>query len=696
MSTICFTLELHFGGKSEWEPHVVYNGGSVTLIDNCGPDRMSLFEIRDLYKEAGGEGTVVDYYFRVPGYPLDIGTMRLNSNKDVSRMLEMYTGLPVVVVYAEKVGDPLIAISPCGKVLNYPKVSKNTTSTAQKALPFQGVNIDDFDILFDDDCYFYDKVVCPPTPPHTFTNDTPHMEENNEERVMEDEVVTEERVMEDEVVTGEDLEEDHSGCNANSGEDDSDESDDSDYVRGSSSESGDSAHSSDPSWMFEDLEGPDDDDIFANNGRSGEDLQEGQQNEETNNEGSSKTKDKEPMVTEKEVEVADGPWYSDPEDDEVLGSVIGSDEDEPVRDKNIEFNESMMRKPKLVAGMKFPSAQVFRAYLREYNVRNGYDITYIRNENKRITAKCKYWEDKDGGCQWRIHGSPVGRLGLYFQLKTLTYTHTCGRHYENSQVTSTYLGQKMADEVRDNPDINPETLKKKIKRKVMVNKRGNTGGGQSSRVASQPVPNGDQSVGATPNGPQSSTQPSGKGVGRGRGVGRETGIGRGTAAGSGGGGATSDINGGRGSQTGRGVGRGSGRGRGVGIASWFECGRGAANVGIGRGAANGGSERGGATIGGSGRGGTGNAGNERGHGSNGGSGRGGANGGSGRGGAANGGSGRGSAGNGGTAIRGGDAWKDATVDGQTRKNKGANLTNILKRLKARQVGGPTSGRGATQ
>lgn len=73
-------------------------------------------------------------------------------------------------------------------------------------------------------------------PPHTFTNDTPHMEENNEERVMEDEVVT-----------GEDPEEDHSACNTNSGEDDSDESDDSDYVRGSSSESGDSAHNSDHS-----------------------------------------------------------------------------------------------------------------------------------------------------------------------------------------------------------------------------------------------------------------------------------------------------------------------------------------------------------------------------------------------------------------------------------------------------------------
>lgn len=112
MSTIYFTLELHFGGKFEWEPHVVYNGGSVALIDNCDLDRMSLFEIRDLYKEAGGEGIVVDYYFRVPGYPLDIGTMRLNSDKDVSRMLEMYTGLPVVIVYAEKVGYPLIAISP--------------------------------------------------------------------------------------------------------------------------------------------------------------------------------------------------------------------------------------------------------------------------------------------------------------------------------------------------------------------------------------------------------------------------------------------------------------------------------------------------------------------------------------------------------------------------------------------------------
>lgn len=141
----------------------------------------------------------------------------------------------------------------------------------------------------------------------------------------------------------------------------------------------------------------------------------------------------------------------------------GSDEDEVVKEKHIWFNDSMMHNPKLVVNMKFPSPQVFRQYLKEYNVKYGYDIKYLKNENKRITAKCKH------GCTWRIQASPIGRFGKTFQIKSLKGEHNCGRHYDNGHVNSSYLGRKFADEVRDNPDINPNVLKKKIRRKIMIN-----------------------------------------------------------------------------------------------------------------------------------------------------------------------------------------------------------------------------------
>ncbi|KAH7853245.1 hypothetical protein Vadar_000506 [Vaccinium darrowii] len=406
---------------------------------------MSIFEIRDLYIEAGGSRTIVDFYFKVPGYPLDVGLMGLKSDKDVTRMLQMYTQLPVVVIYTEKVGDPICAISPSGNVMSTPtkkrggrkvlplaiegvRVSNenitldsnegegfvdnegeefvgnegqgNANDEGEVNVNYEGIGFDisQFDILFEDDYSFYHTVVDPP--PHTFTNegnDTPHEDGNNEDVLSEEEVIEEEQ-----------------GSDPNASDY---ESDDSDYVRGRTGESVDTDVSSEPTWMLEYLEGLDDDDIFApkvvaDNVDGGA---EGDQTQTSNG--------KQPMPIEEDVEVKDGPWYSEEEDDDALGSVRGSDEDEVVKEKHIWLNGSMMHNPKLVVNMKLPSPQVFRQYLKEYNVKYGYDIKYLKNENKRIKAKCEL----------------------------------------------NYLGRKFADEVRDNSDINPDVLKKKIRRKIMVN-----------------------------------------------------------------------------------------------------------------------------------------------------------------------------------------------------------------------------------
>ena len=75
-----------------------------------------------------------------------------------------------------------------------------------------------------------------------------------------------------------------------------------------------------------------------------------------------------------------------------------------------------MENPVLKIGMKFSNAQVFRQAMKEWNVQNGYDIKYIRNENKRITAFCKV------ECGWRIHASPM-QGEKTFQIKSLEPNH---------------------------------------------------------------------------------------------------------------------------------------------------------------------------------------------------------------------------------------------------------------------------------
>ncbi|KAL7176505.1 hypothetical protein ACSBR2_029937 [Camellia fascicularis] len=223
----------------------------------------------------------------------------------------------------------------------------------------------------------------------------------------------------------------------------SDSSKDFDYIvseeYSNTNTSEDSAEESDDqSWLYEDLEGPNGD-IF----------------DETSHR---RTEGPPPTVNE-----ADNVgWYTDPDDDNELISLKGSpDEEDEADDGYPEYKEVMMKDPKLVVGMKFPSPQVFIEYLREFNVINGYDIRYIRNKSARITAVCRH------NCSWRIHASPL-RGTTTFQIKTLGGKHICGRPYNNKQANSKYLGKKFVDEVRDDPNINVDSLKKKVRREIIV------------------------------------------------------------------------------------------------------------------------------------------------------------------------------------------------------------------------------------
>lgn len=55
-----------------------------------------------------------------------------------------------------------------------------------------------------------------------------------------------------------------------------------------------------------------------------------------------------------------------------------------------EFNEDRdMKIPDLEVGMIFSSAAVFRAALREHSILNVTDFKFIKNEEDKVTAKCK-------------------------------------------------------------------------------------------------------------------------------------------------------------------------------------------------------------------------------------------------------------------------------------------------------------------
>ena len=90
--------------------------------------------------------------------------------------------------------------------------------------------------------------------------------------------------------------------------------------------------------------------------------------------------------------------WTDPgiEDYEIHTTAISDDEDS--RDRAPEFNQQTdMRKPNLVLGMKFPNLRVFREALREYVVNKAVDIKFKLNEKTKIFVHCK------NDCGWRLY-----------------------------------------------------------------------------------------------------------------------------------------------------------------------------------------------------------------------------------------------------------------------------------------------------
>ncbi|KAL0403811.1 UNVERIFIED_CONTAM: hypothetical protein Sradi_2021900, partial [Sesamum radiatum] len=112
--------------------------------------------------------------------------------------------------------------------------------------------------------------------------------------------------------------------------------------------------------------------------------------------------------------------------------------------------------------MKFENAAQFRVVLRDWCIRNGIDLEFLRNEAKRVTAKCKVQ-----GCEWRIHASPI-QGGPTFQIKTIKGEHTCARTYVNRLANASYIAKRIENAIRDHPTIPVQQLKNRILSKCNV------------------------------------------------------------------------------------------------------------------------------------------------------------------------------------------------------------------------------------
>lgn len=152
-------------------------------------------------------------------------------------------------------------------------------------------------------------------------------------------------------------------------------------------------------------------------------------------------------------------WDSEFGDEYELLSVEGSDDDgtkHPIYKEGHSMNNF-----ELVVEMKLKNSHEVREVLRDYIVREGYELTLRKNGPYMVTTVCKK------GCDWRIHAYLV-MGGPTFQIKTIKGEHICAKSNTNKFANYKYFGKKIEKIVRDNPYININQLKIFIMRKCEV------------------------------------------------------------------------------------------------------------------------------------------------------------------------------------------------------------------------------------
>ncbi|XP_012844716.1 PREDICTED: uncharacterized protein LOC105964757 [Erythranthe guttata] len=205
---------------------------------------------------------------------------------------------------------------------------------------------------------------------------------------------------------------------------------------------------------LDDIEGSDDDDIFVERNNS--------KQEQIKKLNSMLRKSKRPMpkVHKYRIDPTATGWYSDVDDEDDMEAL-----NDPCTDsrKFPIYNEGQtMKNRNLEVGMKFPNVDLYREALQDWVVRNGYELEHMKNERRRVTSECKA-----SGCNWRIHASIV-QGGPLFQIKTIKGEHTCTQAKINKHANASYLGKRMEQGIKDNPDIQIQKLQNTILRKVGV------------------------------------------------------------------------------------------------------------------------------------------------------------------------------------------------------------------------------------
>nr|XP_043612102.1 uncharacterized protein LOC122583792 isoform X2 [Erigeron canadensis] len=111
-------------------------------------------------------------------------------------------------------------------------------------------------------------------------------------------------------------------------------------------------------------------------------------------------------------------------------------------------------------GQRFHSLAEFREALRKYSIAHAFNFVYKKNENQRVTVKCKA-----EGCPWRIHASKLSTTQLVC-IKTMRPLHNCQGVTSKApfRAKRSWVGNLIKEKVKESPKIKPKDIAVELKR----------------------------------------------------------------------------------------------------------------------------------------------------------------------------------------------------------------------------------------
>ncbi|KAG8362889.1 hypothetical protein BUALT_BualtUnG0027200 [Buddleja alternifolia] len=435
------------GGNIEWIPTVRYFGGFKMVFRKVDKERFYYVDLSKMYEKSGGKCTNLTVYYCLPGQPLDSGIRKLEGDNDILDLLRAYKGENVVPIYIEELDEQYDADSENQFTENIDDENPDNENNVNEEVICE--NIDTENPLTENFVLQNDVSGIPDTENSVFENlgaenqftenidiENPDNENNVENPLTEnieiENPLTKNSILENVVNENPDTEnpEIQNPVTENPLTENMDEEffeqlyNDENLINEAvdlnnefkdgawasvSDEDGqneegvggsDSSSVSDcPSWMLEVLEGPDDDDIFQERPPD--------HAKKLFKALRSFLKDKKRQRVEAQLEKQEEGWYSDVEEEneDDLDALRGSDEE---GERYAVWNDDMEKRGvDLFVGLQLATRKKYKEVLKDWVVRRGWDLKFLKSERDKVTTICK------NGCDWRIHASPVMKTSTY-------------------------------------------------------------------------------------------------------------------------------------------------------------------------------------------------------------------------------------------------------------------------------------------